>query len=330
MAPSRIDITEAPSGEAEEHEAIDAQRPSMYLLEDFPQAAVEYCQNVFNTILANDPKVHSWREHADAVLVREKIISAHDIEHCQRLRAIGKQGTGIDIIDQIACARHNVAILNTPGVNAQAVAELVLTLTMAVARQIRKISVRQTAGKEVRKQHCEGISIKGKSIGIVGMGAIGTTVARMFQGAFGCHVYALDPYASDKAWGDIIHTRTRELEEMLDKVDILTLHVPLTPATKGMINMRHMKMMKSSAILINVTRGGIVDEGDLLEALNLGMLHGAGLDCHVVEPPTKEQYELLWETERVVSTPHIGAATVDTRLETAMAAIRNVEKFFRG
>lgn len=299
----------------------------MYLLEIFPDAAVKYCQTIFDTVLNTDPEVKSWRDNADAILVREKIISAQDIVSARKLRAIGKQGVGIDIIDKEACDERGIAICNTPGVNAQSVAELVLALTLAAARQLRTISVKQADGVEVRKEHCMGILLTNKSIGILGMGAIGTAVARMFQGAFNSTVWAYDPYAPADAWSDIPHKRVTDSTEMLPHVDMLTLHIPLTAETRGLIGLKSLRAMKPTAILNNVARGGIIDEAALLQVLEEGHLFGVGLDCHDEEPPTLKRYESLWKTGKVISTPHIGAATSETVVRTATAAINNVHKY---
>ncbi|CAH0047052.1 unnamed protein product [Clonostachys solani] len=302
-------------------------RPNIYLLEEFPPAAVEQCQARFHTILPSDPEVRNWKENAESILVREKIISAGDIAGAKRLRAIGKQGTGIDIIDKEACDERGIPILNTPGVNSVSVAELVMALTMGLKRQLHTISIKQSAGVEVRKEHCQGTMMSGKSVGIIGMGAIGTDVARMFQGAFGCHIFAYDPFAPENAWKDIRHTRVQKFEEMLPEVGMLTLHIPLTPQTRGLISKRHFQMMRSQAVIINVARGGIIQEDDLVEALETGLIAGAGLDCHEVEPPVLGKYSRLWATGRVISTPHIGATTVETQVRTATAAMDRIYEY---
>ncbi|OHX01137.1 d-3-phosphoglycerate dehydrogenase [Colletotrichum incanum] len=299
-------------------------KPTMYLLEKFPEESVKYCQARFRTILHTDEEVANWRENADAILVRERTITAEDISSARKLGAIGKQGTGIDIIDKDAADAKGIAICNTPGVNAQSVAELVLALTMAVARQLGNISVKQAAGNEVRKEHCMGIMLTGKSIGILGMGAIGTAVAKMFRGAFGARVWACDPFAPANAWSDIEHTRVQNFEEMLPHVDMLTLHFPFNSQTRGLIGFKQLTAMKAGSILINVARGGIVDESALTRVLSEGHLFGAGLDCHEEEPPTIEKHYALWETGRVVSTPHIGATTKETVIKTATSAMDNV------
>ncbi|KAL4871700.1 hypothetical protein BDV12DRAFT_206003 [Aspergillus spectabilis] len=301
--------------------------PSIYLLEEFPPAAVEHCQSLFHTILPTDPEVKNWRDNATAILVRELTISAHDISQAKNLKVIGKQGVGIDIIDQDACAKRNIPILNTPGANAQSVAELVLSLTMAVARELRSIVVKQATGEEVRKEHCSGTTLQGKTIGIIGMGNIGLAVGRIFRGAFNSRIYAYDPFAPKDAWPDIEHTRVDNFEDMLPHVDVVTLHLPLTPKTRGFIASRHFQLMKKNAILINAARGGIVNEDDLIQALDDGTIYGAGLDCHDEEPPTLQRYEKLWATGRVISTPHIGATTRETQFHTATTAMNRVYEY---
>lgn len=192
---------------------------------------------------------------------------------------------------------------------------------MSVARQVGHITALQTAGKAVPKETCLGVIIRNKTIGIVGMGNIGQKVAAIFRGGLGCRIVAYDPLLPKDAWAGIPHVRAETLEEILESSDVVTLHIPLLPQTRGLISYPQLSRMKRNAILINTARGGIVDEADLERALEESLIFGAGLDCHEQEPPTKEKYGKLWATGRVVSTPHVGAATAETQMETAMAAI---------
>lgn len=234
---------------------------------------------------------------------------------------------GIDKIDEKACKSRNIPIFNTPGVNAQAVAETVLTLTMSVARQVGRITALQAMGKKVPKETCSGVILSKKTIGIVGMGNIGKKVAQIFQNGLGCNIVAYDPLLPSDAWAEIPHTRAQKLEELLAISDVVTLHIPLLPQTRNLISYEQMRLMKNNAILINTARGGIVNEVDLEKALSEELIFGAGLDCHEQEPPTQERYGGLWATGRVVSTPHVGAATAETQLETAVAAIDRLAEF---
>ncbi|OAL44826.1 hypothetical protein IQ07DRAFT_663093 [Pyrenochaeta sp. DS3sAY3a] len=299
MAPARTDSP------VDNESTVKSTKPTVYLLDTFHPTAVKHAQSLFNVILPSHPQHSEWREKAEYLLIRGSYLTAEDVAASPNLKAIGKQGVGIDKIDQAACRERGIKIFNTPGVNAQAVAETVLTLAMSVARQVGRITALQTAGEVVPKEKCSGLIISNKKIGIVGMGNIGQKVAKIFSGGLGAEIIAYDPLLPMDAWADIPHTRASTLEEVLQTSDIITLHIPLIPQTRNLIGYPQMQMMKRNAILINTARGGIVNEADLEQALKDELIFGAGLDCHEQEPPTKERYEGLWSTGRVVSTPHI-------------------------
>lgn len=301
-------------------------RPTAYLLDTFSEDAIVHARQLFNIIATDSPKHAEWRRNAQYLLVRSSALSAADIASCPNLRAIGKQGSGIDKIDDRACRERDIKIFNTPGVNAHAVAELVLALTMSVARDITRISVKQSAGLLVPKETCSGLVLHRKTLGVVGMGHIGRTVAKMFNGAFDSPIVAYDPFMPADAWPGMSHVRANTLEELLQASDIVTIHVPLTGGTRYLIGYKELSMMKPTTILINASRGGIVNESDLERAVMEDLILGAGLDCHEQEPPSKERYSQLWRN-RVVSTPHIGAATAQTQKETAIAAIDALYRF---
>ncbi|KAF3007694.1 hypothetical protein E8E13_009385 [Curvularia kusanoi] len=284
MAPGRIDSP------TERSETIATSKPTVYLLDTFHPTAVKHAQTKFNVVLPSDPKHAHWRENAEYLLIRSSYLRKEDVDSCPRLKAIGKQGVGIDKIDADACKSRGIQIFNTPGVNAQAVAETVLSLTMSVARQVGHITARQTEGEVVPKESCSGLIICNKTVGIVGMGNIGQKAAKIFQGGLGCKIIAYDPLLPKDAWADIPHVRAATLEEVLDSSDVVTLHIPLLPQTRGLISYPQLERMKSNAILINAARGGIVNESDLQRALEEKLIFGAGLDCHEQEPPTKERY----------------------------------------
>lgn len=319
MAPSRLEDSRETSPSADN-------RPTVYVLDKFHPDAITYCQERFNTILPGDKGHSSWREHAEYLLIRSSYLTAEDVAASPKLKAIGKQGVGIDKIDAKACAARDIKIFNTPGVNAQAVAEIVLALTMSLAREIPQIHTKQMLGNLVPKETCSGLIMTKKTIGLLGMGNIGQAVARIFRGAFQAEVIAYDPFMPPNAWADIPHQRVETVDEVLRASDVLSIHVPLTPETKNMISYRELSLMKPTAIVINAARGGIINEEDLRKGLNDNLIWGAGLDCHVQEPPSREQYEALW-SQRVVSTPHVGAATAQTQKETAIAAVQGLYNF---
>lgn len=301
-------------------------KPTVYVLDRFNEQAIAHAKTLFNVVQCGDEGFSGWRQKATAVLIRGSCLTADDIASCPNLIAIGKHGVGIDKIDQEECAKRGIKICNTPGANARDVAELVLALSTTVARDIRSIVIRQRV-KPVPKESCNGITLHQKTLGIIGMGNIGRTVAEIFRGAFDAEIVAYDAYMPDGVWPHIKHERARDMDEVIKRADVLSIHVPLTDETRNMISYKEILSMKTDAILINAARGGIVNEADLTKALSEGHLWGAGLDCHEQEPPSRERYGALWENLNVVSTPHIGAATTRAQVASAMAAVNNLYEY---
>ncbi|BCS29534.1 uncharacterized protein APUU_71104A [Aspergillus puulaauensis] len=321
-------------------------KPTLYILSEFHPSSVKHAQSLFNCILPSSPQATHWRAHATAILIKDYHITEPDLAAAPQLRIIGKQGVGLDKVDTDACIRYNVRICNTPGVNASAVAEMTLALALTVARQIPSLTHRQiAAGEAIRKETVQGALLTKKTVGVIGMGHIGERVARMFHGAFQSGVVAYDPYfgleqgieeeenngqrkgKDSRKWEGIPYKRVHHLSELLQSSDIVTVHVPLTHSTRGLISRPELQSMKRSAILLNTARGGIVDEDDLVAALEEGLIWGAGVDCHVQEPPTRERYGRLWSHPRVVGTPHVAAATEETQIATTNAAIDAVYSY---
>ncbi|UPL02777.1 hypothetical protein LCI18_013711 [Fusarium solani-melongenae] len=293
-----------------QNDAVDS-RPVVYLYDTFHSEAIAYCKQLFRTVGPEDPEYGQWRQRAKYLLIRKSPFTAEDVASCANLRAIGKQGVGIDKIDTKACEARGIKILNTPGVNAGAVAELVLALVMTLAREIPTIYARLHQGEVVPREACSGLILRKKTVGIIGMGNIGEAVARLFHGAFDAHIIAYGRSQPESAWSDIPHTRASTVEEVLRAADVLSVHVPLAFQTRDLITYRELSMMKPTAILINTARGGIVNEDDLARGLRDNLIWAAGLDCHEQDPP-------------IVSTPHIGAATTQTQQETAIAAVQRL------
>lgn len=263
-----------------------------------------------------------WRARATAVLIKDYPIQLEDLQQAPQLRAIGKQGVGLDQIDTVSCTKRGVRVFNTPGVNAVAVAEMVTALTLNVARDVSGLWYRQMAlGETIRKETCHGLLLTGKTTGIIGMGNIGRQVARMFQAAFNTRIIAFDPFVAMDAWADMDHRRVLDLESLLRDSDVVSIHVPLTPETRHLIAYPQFQQMKRTAILVNAARGGIVHEDHLCRALDEGLIWGCGVDCHEQEPPTKAKYQRLWQHQHYVGTPHTAAATDETQIATTNAAI---------
>ncbi|EQB56910.1 hypothetical protein CGLO_03025 [Colletotrichum gloeosporioides Cg-14] len=307
---------------------LSGSKPTVYVLDSFQPEVISFCKEHFNAILPGQPEHAKWRENVRFLLMRSSRLTAEDIAACPHLLAIGKQGVGIDKIDADACSARGIKIFNTPGVNARAVAEMVLALTTAVARQVGSIAGKQNAGILVPKETCSGIILHRKTIGILGMGNIGRAIAQIFRGAFEADIVAYDPYLPLEVWDEIPHSRAESVSDVLSASDVVTVHMPLTPATRHLLGYEQFKIMKNTAIVINTARGGIINESELECALSEGLIWGAGLDCHEEEPPSKEKYGTLWDVG-ALSTPHIGAATRETQVQTGMAAATKLLDYAR-
>ncbi|KAK8049876.1 hypothetical protein PG994_011606 [Apiospora phragmitis] len=167
-------------------------KPTVYLIDTFHPKAVEHARSLFNVILNTDKELTGWQQKVKAIMIRSSYMRADDIAKCPNLIAIGKHGVGIDKIDKEACDARGIKILNAPGANAQAVAEIVVALAMAVVRNIPSIYARQLS-QPVPKETCKGQTLYGKTVGIIGMGHIGRKVAQMLQGGFAAQIVAYDP-----------------------------------------------------------------------------------------------------------------------------------------
>jgi D-3-phosphoglycerate dehydrogenase / 2-oxoglutarate reductase len=251
-----------------------------------------------------DGKLATQLESADALIVRSAVqVDGPLLEHAGKLRVIGRAGVGVDNIDLDAATRKGIAVMNTPGANAIAVAEHTLGLMLAMARHLTRADALMHAGKWEKKS-LQGTELRGKTLGIVGLGRIGMEVARRAI-SFGMKIVAHDPFVSPGVAKEQ-SIRMVPLEEVYAAADYLTLHVGITPQTTGMINAESLKQMKRGVRLVNCARGELIDEAALAEALKAGNVAGAALDVFSDEPLKNSP---LTAMDNVILTPHIGGAT---------------------
>ncbi|MGC1467317.1 MAG: hydroxyacid dehydrogenase [Pseudolabrys sp.] len=300
----------------------------IYVLDSFHPAGVEYAEQRAEVIRLNDPRAKNWHEDADGIMVRSSKIKADDIARAKKLRVISKQGVGLDNIDLAAAKARGITVCRTPGVNSEAVAEHALTLALTVGRRVAEFDNQIRSGAVVERADFLGMESWEKTVGIVGIGNIGTRVARKWHGAFNARIMAYDPYVAPDALPDVPHQRVGSLAEMLPHLDILTLHLPLTAESRGMINAAALALMKPTAIVVNAARGGIVDERALYEAIKAGRLFGAGLDVFEQEPPTTANPLVGLPT--VVSTPHAAAGTYETQVRSSMLVAQQLFEALEG
>jgi D-3-phosphoglycerate dehydrogenase len=288
----------------------------IYVLDPFFPSGVEYAEQRAEVVRWDDPKVKNWHEDADGIMVRGSKIRADDIARAKKLKVISKQGVGIENVDVAAATARGISVYRTPGINKEAVAEHALGLALSVVRRIAEFDRQIRSSDKVERTHFLGLESWGKTVGVVGMGDIGTRIARKWHAAFDAKIIAYDPYVDAGRWPDIPHTRAKSLQELLPRVDILTLHLPFTDESNGMINAAALALMKPTAVVINTSRGGIVDEKALYQAVSSGKLFGAGLDVFDIEPPTTANP--LTRLPTVVLTPHAAGGTYETQVRSSL------------
>ena len=244
------------------------------------------------------------------------------IENTNGLKVISRYGIGVDNVDLAAAGEKGVKVCNTPGANAQAVADLTLALMLCAAR---KVTVLDRKTREGQWPRSTGIELFGKTAGLLGLGAVGKAVAKRAAG-FSMKVMAYDPFI------DLEYARTNNIfpepfERVLKEADFICLHLPLTNETRHIINADTMGMMKKGVILVNTARGGLIDEKAALEMLKAGHLGGLGLDVYEKEPPGDDP---LFQLENVVVTPHTAAHTAEATAAMATRAVENLIEVLSG
>lgn len=273
------------------------------------------------TGLSPDELRHTIGDY-DALIVRSATrVTAHVLQEPGRLKAIGRAGTGVDNIDLEAATRAGIVVMNTPGGNSLAAAELTLALLLSMARDVPQANAEMRDGRWERKAHV-GVELAGKTLGVVGLGRIGREVAVRAQ-AFRMDVIGYDPFVS-QAMAEAQGIRYRPLNDVIAESDILTLHIPLTPETHHMLNERTLAAMRPGSRIINCARGGLIDEAALLAALEAGRIGGAALDVFEEEPPADQR---LVRHPRVVSTPHLGASTREAQERVGVEIAEKIRDF---
>jgi D-3-phosphoglycerate dehydrogenase len=261
---------------------------------------------------------------ADALVVRSAV-QADDalMAHAPKLRVIGRAGVGVDNIDSAAATRRGIVVMNTPGANAVAVAELTIGLMLALARKVPAANTSMHSGKW-EKKILLGSELRGKTLGILGLGRIGLEVAKRAKG-FGLEIIGSDPFVS-AAVARENGIKLVTLDELIAGSEYLTLHVGLTPQTTGVINAKTLATMKKGVRIINCARGELIDDAALVEALKSGQVAGAALDVFVEEPLKNSPYA---ELDNVILTPHIAGSTGEAQEAVGIQIARQVRDYLK-
>jgi len=249
-------------------------------------------------------------------------ITADLLEKAPNLEYVIRAGEGTDNIDKVSCEQKGVKVSNTPGANNNSAAEHAIALMMTVLRKTAYAHKNMTNGGWDKSKYL-GNELSCKRVGIVGFGRIGQIVAKRLAG-FDVEVLFADPFieSSDLPYAKKAH----EVEDVFKQCDVITLHTPLMDATKGMVGKTYLGHMKSDAILINASRGGIVDEDALYETLKTGKIKGAGFDVFATEPLPKDSK--LRTLDNLVLTPHLGASTAEAQVRVGEMVVDQLKEFF--
>lgn len=290
-------------------------------LEDFPEAwRVRYEPSLVD----DRPRLMLYLARARALIVRNRTqVDSELLAAAPNLVAVGRLGVGLDNIDLDACTARGIEVLPATGANTLSVAEYVLSTALQLARPSYTSNLAMIAGQWPRNALIGG-ELSGRTMGLVGFGEIARAVADRAR-ALGMRIAAYDPFLdeADSAWND---AENCSFESLLGKADILSLHVPLTPQTRGLIDATAIARMKNDAILINTARGGVVDENMLANALRGGQLGGAALDVFESEPLTADAGAVFAGLSNIILTPHIAGVTVEGNVRVSYLTVENVRR----
>jgi D-3-phosphoglycerate dehydrogenase len=261
----------------------------------------------------------------DGLVIRSATkVTQELLNRADKLKVVGRAGAGLDNVDIPACTAQGVAVMNTPGQNSNAAAELAFAYIFALSRHLCKANASMKAGRWDKKI-LQGQEVKGKTLGIVGMGSIGRILAELARGAK-MRVIGMDPFLS----AEQIRERGAEpaaFADILAQSDYISIHAPQSKETANLFNAQTLRMMKKSAYLINCARGGIVDEAALAEAVESGAIAGAALDVYVSEPLSPASP--LLRLDNIACTPHLGADTYEAQVNVAAAVARQMSEFLQ-
>ena len=270
-----------------------------------------------------DDIVALCRQHDPvAIIVRYSKVGAAAMDAAPGLKVISKHGSGTDTIDKVAAQARGIQVVAAVGANAAAVAEQALALLLACAKSVVALDARMHAGHWDKSTH-KGIELEGRTVGVIGLGAIGQRFARAAD-ALGMRVLGFDPYAGNLP----AFIQPADLATLWREADAISLHCPLTADNAKLLNAQTLAACKRGVIVVNTARGGLIDEPALLAAVQSGQVAGAGLDSFAVEPMTAPHP--FHGEPRIVLSPHIGGVTADAYVKMGMAAARNALAVLRG
>lgn len=278
-------------------------------------------EGVARVYVADDADPNNYlgqMQDADALIVRIAKCDANTIAGSPNLKVIGRTGVGYDSVDVAEATKRGIPVIVTPGANNRSVAEHAVAMMFALSKNLYEGQKEMCAGNWKVRDAKKAFELEGKTVGVIGLGAIGQETARICQGC-GMKVAGYDPFLPKERIEALGVACYADCEDLLRVSDIVTIHVPLTDGTRNMISMPQLKMMKQTALVINCSRGGIVNENDLVETLKNGTIAGAGTDVYCNEPPKAD--DPLLNCPNLIASPHSAAQTREAVIKMAQMCV---------
>lgn len=302
----------------------------IFVTEPIHEDGVKLLETVGQVVLASNKDEETIIKEAkdcDAILIRSAKITENIIKNCSNLKVIAKHGIGVDNIDLKAATENGVMVVNAPESNINSVAEHAFTMILALTKNLVLMDKKIRNGEFEDRNKIICMEIKNKTIGLVGLGKIAKLLIKKLQG-LDVEIIAMDPYINEEQAKGLGVKLVKDLNELLEESDMVSLHVPLTKDTEKMIGKKELSMMKNTSYLINVSRGQIVDEKELYEALKGNVIKGAALDVFEEEPPATDNP--LFELDNVILSPHNAALTREALVAMATHSAQGVVECLKG
>ncbi len=305
-------------------------KKKVLIVQPIHESGVQVFDDRFDVRVASDPSVATVIREikgVEGVVVRTAPFTREIMEAADSLKVIARHGVGVDNIDVQAATELGIVVLNTPQANAVSVAEHTIVAMGALAKRCVPMDQATRASQWERRNEYKAVDLNGKVLGLVGIGRIGSLVARKAKGAFDMNVIAYDPFIRPEV-AEAAGITLVSLDEVFRNADVVSLHTPLTPETRNLVGAERLASMKPSAFLVNFSRGEVVDETALYQALTTGVIAGAALDVFQQEPPQPDHP--LFQLENVVLAPHMAALTQECVVRMATGAAEGVVEVLTG
>ena len=306
-------------------------KQKILIVQAIHECGVQVFDDRFEVRVASDPSVATVIKEirgVAGVIVRMAPFRREIIEAADALKVIGRHGVGVDTIDLQAATEKGIVVVNTPNANATSVAEHTVTAIGALAKRVVVYDRATREGHWELRNSYKAVDLDSKTLGLVGIGRIGSMVARRAAAAYNMKVIAYDPYVTPEKARELGLTLCVRMDDVFSQADVISLHTPLTPETRRFVNAAMFRLMKPTAFLLNFSRGEVVDEKALCEALKSGVIAGAAIDVYDPEPPLKDNP--LFALENILLSPHSAALTQECVIRMATGAAEGVVDVLSG